>query len=180
MKLFEKSPLVTSKSITKMIQNSYYKQLIKKLTDSKKIYRIAKGKYSRFNDPSLFVFAVTPSYLGLQDAMSIHDLWSQETTPIIITSKKIRSGIRNIMNSNILVRRIDRRYLFGFEYINFGEYYLPYSDLEKTFIDLVYFNEKIDDEAINKFKNRLNYKKVKKYLRKYPKKIQNKCLSPLK
>jgi len=179
LELFDKSPLVTASSISKRVPNSYYKQLIKNLLDKKKIFRVTKGKYSRFYDPSLFVFAVSPSYLGLQDAMAVHDIWPQETTPIIITGKRIRAGLRKILDSNVMVRRIDRKYLFGIEFLDFKEYYLPYSDVEKTYIDMIYFDETMDKEVSKQFKAKIKRGKLKRYLTRYPKRFQERCLKKL-
>lgn len=55
--------------------------------------------------------------MGLQDALSIHNLWEQETIPIIIITRKIRQGIRKVLDLNVLIRRIDKKYFFGFDYI---------------------------------------------------------------
>ena len=143
--LFKKSPVVDSNSILRIIRSrkkvsQYNKQLIRNLLLAGKIRRLAKGCYTRHNDPSLAVFCFKPAYLGLQDALSMHNLWEQETIPIIITARKVRQGIRSIMGVNVLIRRIDKRYFFGYEHKNYGDFYFPVSDIEKTFIDMAYFN----------------------------------------
>src|SRR3989338_9098421 len=144
--LFKKSPVVDSNSILRIIRNrkkvsQYNKQLIRNLLLAGKIRRLAKGCYTMYDDPSLAVFCFKPAYLGLQDALSMHNLWEQETIPIIITARKVRQGIRSIMGVNVLIRRIDKRYFFGYEHKNYGDFYFPVSDVEKTFIDMAYFNE---------------------------------------
>jgi hypothetical protein len=104
-------------------------------------------------------------------ALSFHDLWEQETIPVILTSRKIRQGIRKIMNANVLVRRLDAKYSFGYDYHKQGDIYLPYSDIEKTLIDMVYFKEKLDEEFIRNIK--INMKKLDLYLKRYPKSSKN-------
>ena len=175
--LFNKSPVVNYKSIELIIKDKknvkqYTKQLIRNLILKGKIEKLTKGYYTLLNDNSLSVYCFKPSYLGLQDALSFHNLWEQETIPVIITSKKIRQGLRKIMNGNILMRRVNRKYLFGFNYYKVNNIYLPYSDIEKTFIDLVYFKEKINKEVLNNIKKSINKKKLNSYLRLYPKRIK--------
>jgi len=178
--LFEKSPVVSYNSLQRIIKNkNYSKQLIRNLILKGKIKKLAKGFYSKFDENSLAVYCFKPSYLGLQDALSFHNLWEQETIPIIITSKKIRQGIRKIMDMNVLIRRIDKKYLFGFEYYKEGNFILPYSDIEKTFIDLIYFRQKLSKEVLKEFKKKIDRKKLNSYLKFYPKKFKKKSFNIL-
>ena len=113
LELFDKSPIITSKMIKKRIKNDYYKLLIKNLLDKKEIFRVSKGNYSKFDDPSLFVFTVKPAYLGLHDAMSIHNIWEQETCSVILTVKKVRVGLRKTDCGNVIIKNIKNKYLFA-------------------------------------------------------------------
>lgn len=183
--LFKKSPVVSFRSIEMIVKNKkevkqYTKQLVRNLILKGKIKRLTKGYYTSRDDNSLSVFCFKPSYLGLQDALSFHNLWEQETIPIIITCSKVRTGIRKIMDLNILIRRIDKRYIFGFDYYKQGELYLPYSDIEKTLIDLVYFKEKLSKEATTNIKENIDKKKLGLYLKSYPKKIKESVLNLIK
>src|SRR3989338_2148832 len=136
--LFDKSPVVDFASVNRAVKG-YSKQLIRNLVLQGKAKKLAKGCYTKYDEPSLAVFCFKPAYLGLQDAMSHHELWEQETIPVIITARKVRSGIRQVMGGNVLVRRVFPEYLFGYEPVKEGEFFLPYSDVEKTLIDMVYF-----------------------------------------
>jgi predicted transcriptional regulator of viral defense system len=168
IELFEKSPVVDFGSVSRITRSKQYtKQLIRNLISQEKIKRVTKGYYTLHDDPSIAVFCFKPAYLGLQDALSFHNLSEQETIPIIITSSKVRQGIRRIMGANVLLRRISSKYLFGFEYVNQGNLYLPYSDIEKTFIDMVYFGERIETKA------KLNKEKLRTYLKKYSKRFRD-------
>jgi predicted transcriptional regulator of viral defense system len=182
--LFDKSPVVDFKSIERVIniknKSNYAKLLIYNLIKKNKIKRIGKGIYTKYSEISLSVFVFTPSYLGLQSALSFYGLWEQETIPVILTTKKIRRGIREIMGSNILVRNIDKKNFFGFEFFKEGNFYLPYSDLEKTFIDMVVFNQKMDKETINNVKMKINKDKLNKYLKKYNLRIKKRVENILK
>ena len=174
--LFNKSPVVSFSSISRIIKKEkrfkqYQKQLIRNLLSKGKIKKLAKGYYTIHNDPSLIVLCFKPGYLGLQAALSSHNLWEQETIPIIITTRKVRSGIRKIIGMNVLIRRIDKKYLFGFDYFKDGEFWLPYSDKEKTLIDMVYFKEKLSKEALKNLIKNIDRKKLNLYLKIYPESV---------
>ena len=179
---FKKSPVVDYGSIEKIVRNKkkvkqYVKLIVSNLLKQGKIKRLAKGYYTSRDEVSLAVFCFKPSYLGLQDALSAHNLWEQETIPVIITTNKVRQGIRRILNVNVLIRRIDKKYIFGFEYLRQGDIYLPYSDIEKTFIDMIYFKQPLDEDIINNFREKINKKKLEDYLKKYPKRFRDKVMS---
>ncbi len=182
--LFAKSSIVSYDSLDRIVKNKkntpYIKKLVHYLLLKNKIKRLAKGYYTTRNDASLVVFAFQPAYLGLQDALSFYDLWEQETIPIIITTRNVRQGIRKALGQNILIRRIKKKYFFGIEHHQQGDVALPYSDIEKAFIDMIYFRENISKEALSAFKKKINKKKLISYLRAYPKKFQNKVKGILK
>jgi predicted transcriptional regulator of viral defense system len=182
--LFEKSPVIDFSSIERAIKSKknvkqYAKQLVRNFLKKGKIKRLTKGFYTRYNENSLAVFCFKPAYLGLQDALSFHNLWEQETIPVIITTRKIRQGIREVFGGNILIKRIEKKSFFGFDYFKEGDFYLPYSDIEKTFIDMVYFKENISKEALRNIKNKIDKKKLQKYLKKYPKRFRDKAAKKL-
>jgi len=181
--LFEKSPIVDFKSIERIIgksKSSYGKLLVSNLSKKGKIKKIGKGFYTKHNEISLAVFSFKPAYLGLQSALSYHRLWEQETVPVIITVKKVRRGLRKLIGGNVLLRNIDKKYFFGFEYVEEGGFYLPYSDLEKTFIDMVVFNQKIDENVLKDIKKKINKSKLLNYLKKYPLNIRKRVMKRLK
>lgn len=182
--LFKRSAVVNASSVSRILRSrkkvkQYQKQLIRNLLLKGKIKKLSKGFYTIHNEPSLAVFCFKPAYLGLQDALSFHELWEQETIPIIITSRKVRQGIRKVLGVNILVRRVDKKYMFGFDYCKEGEFYLPYSGIEKTFIDMIYFNENFSEEAIKSILRKLDRKKLGLYLKVYPKKFRKKAAGHL-
>src|SRR3989344_1615715 len=180
MALFKKSPVVNFKSIERIVgkskKSNYAKLIIFNLLKKDKIKKIGKGFYTINDELSLAVFVFSPSYLGLQTALSHYGLWEQETIPVIITTKKIRRGIRNLMGGNVLLRNIDKEHFFGIEYIKEGDFYLPYSDLEKTFIDLVVFNQKINEETLKIIKSKINKKKLQDYLKRYSSRIRDRVI----
>ena len=172
---FKQSPVVDINSLKKFIlkkDKRYIYYIINSLLKKKEIKRITKGYYSIHGDPSLIVFCFKPAYLGLQDALSIHNLWEQETNPVVLTTSNVRTGVRTVFGRNAVFRRIKPEYLFGFDYINSGDFYFPYSDIEKTLIDMVVFKQPLDKETIREFKKKIDKKKLKEYLKRYSKIIR--------
>lgn len=182
--LFKRSAVVSASSISRLVRSKkevkqYQKQLIRNLVLRGRIKRLVKGFYTIHDHPSLAVFCFKPAYLGLQDALSFYDFWGQETIPVIITSGRVRQGIREILGMNVLIRRINKHYLFGFDYYKQGDFYFPYSDIEKTFIDMIYFKEKLSEEARGNMMKRIDKKKLNSYLKVYPEKFRKTVLNYL-
>ena len=122
----------------------------------------------------------SPSYHGLQDALSIYGLWQQQTIPVLITPRKVRSGERMVLDSKILVRRINRKMFFGFEEKKYFDSWITISDMEKTLIDFVYYGEPLDKQTLRKMKKKINMKTMNSYLRLVNKKTREKVLGLLK
>ena len=78
------------------------------------VHRLTQGWYSRLDDPVVSVFALKPAYLGVQEALSVRGLWEQETNVVLVTSRVVRSGERNVMGSRVIVRRLRKDHGFGF------------------------------------------------------------------
>lgn len=161
----------------KKISRAYTHFLIHYLLKKGTINRIAKGVYSFSDDPIVSGFAFSPFYYGLQEALSLHGLWEQETNPVIITTRKIRPGLRKFLESNILVRRIDKKMFFGFQMINHFGKWVPVSDIEKTLIDFFYFRENIPSETLSELRNGINRKKMLKYLARVKPNLRKKMLA---
>ncbi len=116
--LFVKSAVVSLRSIELFVRskakaNQYSKQLVRNLIQAGKIRSLGKGYYTSQKDVSLTVFAYQPAYLGLQDALSYHNLWEQETIPVIITARRVRTGIRSVLGSNVQIKYLNPKYHFG-------------------------------------------------------------------
>ncbi|MBU4070427.1 MAG: hypothetical protein KJ646_05575 [Nanoarchaeota archaeon] len=180
--LFEKSLVVNFGSIERIVRfkrknskSNYAKLIVHNFLKSGEIKKITKGYYTKYNDNSLIVLCFS-AYLGLQSALSFYGLWEQETIPTIITPKKVRMGIRKILNGNVLIRSTKKKFMFGINYLDDGGFCLPYSDLEKTFIDMFLFKQKINKDVLKKFCERINEKKLRKYLKVYDKRLREKVL----
>jgi predicted transcriptional regulator of viral defense system len=173
-KLFN-SPVVRFSSIER-IAGSYAKLLVHNLVRQGRIHRLAKGCYTAHDESALLVHCMQPAYLGLQEALSFHNLWEQETIPVIITSARVRLGMRKVIGGNVLVKRISRKYMFGFDYYDSAGFAYPYSDIEKTLIDMAYFKEHLDRETLQNIKKRIKKRKLLSYLESYPQRTRKRVL----
>ncbi len=168
-------PVFRVRDIELLVGNRNYAHLIlHKLTKKGEIKRVIKGWYSLYDDPIISVFCFKPAYVGLQEALSLHNLWEQETNVVIITTKKVRVGIREIFGNNVILRTIEPKYFFGFDLIKYENFFVPISDIEKTLIDFVYFKESLTRETIREIIKLMNKKKLIEYLKKYPSKFRQK------
>jgi predicted transcriptional regulator of viral defense system len=169
MELFKKTPVVTTRDIKLYLkQKGYSYLLLSNLVKQGKIKRITKGFFTIHDDPLTSVFCFRPAYVGLQEALSIHNLWEQETNVVIVTTRKVRIGIHEIFGSNVLVHRINPKYFFGFTLLKYGEFFIPVSDVEKTLLDFIYFKQPLSKGTISEIKKNLDANKLKKYLKVYP------------
>jgi predicted transcriptional regulator of viral defense system len=175
-----RTPVANMSSISALLPSrNYAHTVVSYLLRRGEMRKITKGYYTVHEDPSLLVYCMRPAYLGLQDAMSFHDLWEQETNPIIITARKVRTGVREVLGQNVWVRRISPEYFFGYEHLPSGEFLLPVSDVEKTLIDMVYFGE-LRADMVEGFRGRIDRKRLETYLKRYEKKFRERVLSTLR
>jgi predicted transcriptional regulator of viral defense system len=165
---------VRNRFADKKISPNYANVLLNHFLERKEISRVARGFYSFKTDPNVIAFAIQPSYFGLQDALSFQGLWEQQTIPVLVTPRKIRSGFRTVLETRVLVRRINRKQFFGFEMKKYLDFWVPVSDLEKTLIDFFYFNQPLEKKILQKMLKKSNHQKLLQYLKKTPKKTRKK------
>lgn len=173
-----KSLIFTTRDINMITKNPQYTYLLlNRLVKRGSIKRLTKGFYTIHEDPVLLVYCFKPAYLGLQEALSLLNIWEQETNLIIITTRKVRRGLREVFGQNVVIRRIRPKYFFGFDYIKYDEFLIPVSDIEKTLIDFFYFKQPLDRRYLRIMKKKINKKRFIRYLKKYPEKFRKKFLS---
>ena len=151
--IFVKQALFTSGDATRVLARlgateSYTLLFLHNLVEKNKVVRLKKGVYTYNKSESLVGFAFRPFYYGMEYALTIRGIWTQQANPVIITPTKANPGTREILGINAVVRRISKSQFFGFEYINYGGFFVPVSESEKILLDLVYFQEKIDPETM--------------------------------
>lgn len=175
MDFLKRSLVVSSRDIALIVKNKNYAYLLaRNLIKRGVMKRIVKGFYSLHEDPVIAVFCFKPSYIGLQEALSLHNLWEQETSTVVITAKRVRPGVRKVFGSNVILHRLSPKYLFGYELMEYGNFHIPVSDIEKTLIDLIYFNEVPDKKVLTRIKKKIDHKKLEKYLKPYSEKFKKK------
>ncbi|MBD3248775.1 hypothetical protein GF336_01905 [Candidatus Woesearchaeota archaeon] len=159
---------------SKNANTDYAYLLLHNLVKKGKLNRITKGYYSRYDDPMLIAYCIKPSYIGLENALSLHGLWEQETNVVLITPRKVRQNIRKVLGTNAVIHNIPGEYFFGYNYIDYYDLKIPVSDIEKTFIDLIFYKKYMDKELTRTFKKKIDSKRLKRYLKPYNKKIKDK------
>lgn len=158
----------------------YYKTAVNNLIMSGRLRRITRGHYT-FHDEVQFVgFAFKPFYYGLEDALSLRNLWEQETNPVIITPRKVRSGLRTFEGRNYVVRWIDRSMFFGYSPLRYGDIYIPVADPEKILIDMVYYHEFLSGEVIEGLLEVIDKDLLDEYLYRLKPSLRMKVLAILK
>ena len=83
--------------------------------------------------------------------------------------------MREILGSNVNIRSVDSRYLFGSDLLKYGDLSLPVSDVEKTLLDFLYFGIKLDKEAIKGISERIDHRKLRIYASRFPREIAEKA-----
>lgn len=148
---------------------NYAHLMLHKMVEGGGLVRVSKGAYSFHNEILVAGFAFPPFYYGLQEALSLRGLWEQETNPVVITPRRVRSGVRKFGGNNFVVKRISRKMFFGFEPFKYYEFWIPVSTPEKTLVDFVYFRQTLDGRTLRELKSKIDAKKLRAVLEKCPK-----------
>jgi predicted transcriptional regulator of viral defense system len=144
----------------------YARLMLYNLRKKGEIKRLKRGYYSFDEDLDIVGFIFEPFYYGLQEALSLQGLWGQGTNPVIITTRKVRTGMRSILGRNIIIRHIQKKMFFGYEPKRVKDRFMPVSDIEKTLIDFVYFKSALPDDVLREIIKRLDRNKLERYLKK--------------
>ncbi len=170
---FSKTPVFSAKDADRFLiyngaGSTYTKRFIYIMIKEGRIFRIAKGMYTVYDNAEVIGFAFSPFYYGLLYSLSYYDIWEERANTEIVTTRIVRSGEKKSLDTNISVFRIPRRFFFGYSMVKGDLFYYPISDLEKTFIDIIYFRINIRQETMKKLVSKLNKKKLYKYVSVYP------------
>ena len=143
--------------------DNYTRLMLHKMVQSKKVLRIGKGIYTLQRKEAVVGYALRPFYYGLEYALTIRKIWTQQSVPVIITKTKGNPGIRELMGIKVIVHRIDPERFFGFEYLNYDGIFVPVSDPEKTLLDFTYYKIKLYPNTLTELRNRIDESKLKDY-----------------
>ncbi len=149
------------------ISDAYLKRIVNYMMHRGELKKITRGVYTLHNDITVVGFAFQPFYYGLENALTIRKLWEQGTNPIIITPRKVRSGVRKFSDSNYVVQRVDNSLFFGYELVKYYDFWIPVSDLEKTLIDFFYFRHYLREDVLKELKRKISKEKLNGYLKRY-------------
>ena len=182
---FKSKPIFTIRDIQLLFQDkklgkNYLHLMVHSLLKKNELHKITQGIYSFQEDSMLYGFAFSPFYYGLQNALALHGIGTQETNSVIVTPRKVRLGLREINGTHIVLHRIQRKLFFGFNYVKYYDWEIPVSDLEKTFLDFIYFRQPLTNEVKEEFLPKLNKKRLQEYLKKFPKITQKQFQNALK
>ncbi len=171
---FSKKPTFSIHEVKKYTKNA--NTLLNYLLQKGEIARITKGHYTFHKEIMVVGNAYFPYYYCLHEALSLYGLTEQETNPIIITPRKVRTGIRTFLGRNYIVKRIKREMFFGYTTLQYYDFYIYISDYEKTLIDFFYFREPLKEAELKRLLHVVDRSKIKEYLKRCPawlaKKIQ--------
>jgi hypothetical protein len=170
---FKSKPAFTAREaklffLNRKDSSDYYKLVIHNMLSRKEIFRITKGTYTFQGEAQMVGFGFVPFYYGLEDALSLRNLWEQETNSVVITPRKVRAGMRKFEGRNFVVRRIDRKMFFGYTFVAYGDFYIPVSDIEKTFIDFVYYKINLPSELMFTILSKSSKRIMRQYLGEIP------------
>lgn len=180
---YKNYPIFTTKDVSQLLKNKSKQEInsyIKYLVNKGSLFRIARGVYTIHKDPIVYGFAFRPFYYGLQYALTIHKLWDQATNPVVITTKKIRIETKTITGNKFIIHRIKPKYFFGYELKNINGFDVPVSDIEKTLIDFIHFQNNLDKNTLKDIIKKTNKTKIKEYLKHYPIQTKSKILNLIK
>ena len=158
-------------------------RLISYMKSKHMIHAVRNGVYTLNKDEMVAGFAYSPFYYGLLSALTIRELWTQNSRPEILTIKKVRKSgvyIFGDKKATIFVHHIPARCFFGFDIIKYGKLKIPVSDPEKTLIDLFYYKIKLPIQDYSGLLRIIDKRKMVRYLKVYKKPVTTAILNFVK
>lgn len=173
---FKKTPTFTFKDVQRFLgskgsKGKYTKMFIGSMLRTERAYRITNGSYSLYGDIEIVGFPFYPFYYGLGFALTYYGFWKQQANPHVITTRKVRVGTRAAFGLNFQVSKISKEMFFGYDYVKGQNFYYPVSDVEKTLIDVLYYDLHLEDYVYANILKTLDNKKIRKYLKRCNKKV---------
>lgn len=170
-KHFISYPVFTFKDVEKFLifkggSEKYAKRFLQNMIEKKTVNKITKGFYSLHDETEIIGLPFKPFYYGLNYALSHHNVWHERANPVIITTRRVKPGVRNILGVNVNIKHISQQMFFGYDLVKGDNFYYPVSNLEKTLIDYIYFKMNPGEEALKNLLHSINNSKLEKYLKK--------------
>ncbi len=147
------------------VTDAYAKKFLSNLVKSGRIYRIKRNHYTCYDDPYAAGFAFAPFYYGLGTALNMHNLTEQQSQPVVISATSVMPRTIIFNSKKIFIKRIRASMFFGVATLAYGAFEIPVSDIEKTFIDLIYFRYGVDEQVYENLTTKLDKIKLERYLK---------------
>jgi predicted transcriptional regulator of viral defense system len=154
----------------------YIRKFMSLMVKTNAVLRLTKGNYTLHKDINLVGYVFKPFYYGLGTALTYHGLWEQQANLAIITTNNVREGVRPFFGLNVVIKKIPKELFFGYEKVRYETFHFYVSDVEKTFIDMVYCNFIVEEYVYKNIFRKLNMEKVNKYLKRYNKSTKSKVM----
>ncbi len=185
---FASYPVFTYRDVVLYLRNNKKRtehpaRILSHMKSAGRLYTVRKGVYTFKLDDAISGFAYAPFYYGLLSALTMRDLWTQNSRPDIMTIKKVRRSRVHIFedkNDVIFLHHIPTKYFFGFDIIKYGELKVPVSDPEKTLVDLFYYKITLSIQNYGELLKVVNRKKLNGYLKLYDKRTAGIALNFVK
>lgn len=169
---FKKFPLFTFNDASLFLSErgaskDYMRKMISLMLTRGELYRITKGYYTLNKSMEVVGYAFKPFYYGLGSALNHYNLSKQQANQTIVTTKTVRAGVRTVFGINISIKRIPKNLYFGYRDVVGEQFHFYVSDIEKTLLDMIYFDYVVEDYVYKNIFRRVNSNKMKVYLKKY-------------
>lgn len=172
LQYFKKFPLFTFNDASLFLSargasEEYMRKLISLMLKSGELYRITRGYYTLNRSTEVIGYAFKPFYYGLGSALNHYKLSKQQANLTIVTTRSVREGIRVIFGANVLIKRIPNTIYFGYNDVRGERFHFYISSVEKTLLDMIYFNYVVEDYVYENIFRQIDKKKMDNYLKKY-------------
>ena len=144
-------------------------RLLSHMKRAGRIHQVVRGVYSATVDERVSGFAFQPFYYGTLYALTLRELWTQNSRPEIITLKKIRKSGILIFGGKVGVKlhHLTPKRFFGFDILVVGGMQVPVSDPEKTLIDLFFYKIRLPIQDYSGLLKAVDRRKLASYLKAY-------------
>ena len=151
---FSRKPMFTSNEAERYLSRygaaeGYSKLLLHNMVKKNELLRLTKGVYTFSKNEAVSGYAFRPFYYGMEYALTIRKTWTQQSVPIVMTTTKANPGVRLVMGYKVIVRRINKKYFFGFDYVNYSNLFIPVSRPEKIILDFLYYGIGLDPDTMH-------------------------------
>jgi len=178
MNLYEiKEKVITSRRL--VYSNLQLSKLISKKPSITNVYisrLIKKGLAKKINGRVVFTAddyilgtqLIEPAYISLGSALYFHQVVNQIPT---ITTCVTTINNKYLKLEKIKYHKITPKLFLGFKKYKLESSYAYIADPEKAVLDAVYYKI-YNQDVVKKYKQRINWKKLKEYSKLYPKRVR--------